>query len=40
MGADLRPGWEMAEVLVLVKTYPAPFARRGETVCVAGVRLG
>jgi len=38
VGADLRPGWEMSEVLV--KTYPAPFARHGEAVCVAGVRLG
>lgn len=39
MSADLKPGWEMAEVLVLVKTYPAPSDKHGETVCVAGVRL-
>jgi hypothetical protein len=35
----LQPGYEWADVLVVVKTYPAPSARHGETVCVAGVRL-
>lgn len=35
----LKPGYEWAEVLVMVKTYPAPSAKHGETVCVAGVRL-
>src|SRR5699024_5243930 len=35
----LKPGQEMARVLITVKTYPAPSARYGETVCIAGVRL-
>lgn len=35
----LKPGQEMAHVLITVKTYPAPSARYGETVCIAGVRL-
>lgn len=35
----LKPGWEWADVLVVVKTYPAPSKTHGETVCVAGVRL-
>ena len=34
-----KPGQEMARVLITVKTYPAPSARYGETVCIAGVRL-
>lgn len=34
-----KPGKEMARVLITVKTYPAPSARYGETVCIAGVRL-
>lgn len=37
--ATLKPGQEMARVLITVKTYPAPSARHGETVCIAGVRL-
>lgn len=36
---SLKPGQEMARVLITVKTYPAPSARHGETVCIAGVRL-
>jgi len=40
VGTDLKPSWETAEVLVLVKTYPAPSARHGETACMAGVWLG
>ncbi|UUW90305.1 hypothetical protein [Pimelobacter simplex] len=36
---SLPPGREMAQVLITVKTYPAPSARHGETVCIAGVRL-
>ncbi len=36
----LKPGQVMARVLITVKTYPAPSARYGETVCIAGVRLG
>ena len=39
MGAGLRAGWQLAEVLAMVKTYPAPSTKHGETVCVAGVRL-
>lgn len=39
MNYTLPPGYEWADVLVVVKTYPAPSARHGETVCVAGVRL-
>lgn len=35
----LKPGQEIARVLITVKTYPAPSARHGETVCIAGVRL-
>lgn len=35
----LKPGYEWAEVLVMVKTYPAPSTKHGETVCVAGARL-
>lgn len=35
----LKPGYEWADVLVVVKTYPAPSRNHGETVCVAGVRL-
>lgn len=35
----LLPGYEMANVLVTVKTYPSPSTRHAETVCVAGVRL-
>lgn len=38
-GYQLRPGYEWADVLVVVKTYPAPSKSHGETVCVAGVRL-
>lgn len=30
---------EQARVLITVKTYPAPSAKYGETVCIAGVRL-
>lgn len=37
--SDLKPGQEIATVLISVKTYPAPSARYGETVCIAGVRL-
>jgi hypothetical protein len=37
--ANLKPGQEMAQVLITVKTYPAPSERYGETVCIAGVRL-
>ncbi|EPH06589.1 hypothetical protein HMPREF1531_00490 [Propionibacterium sp. oral taxon 192 str. F0372] len=32
-------GYEWAEVMVTVKTYPTPSVRHVETVCVAGVRL-
>ena len=32
-------GYEWADVLIVVKTYPAPSTRHGETVCIAGVRL-
>jgi hypothetical protein len=35
----LKPGQEMARVLITVKTYPAPSDKYGETVCIAGVRL-
>lgn len=35
----LKPGFEWSDVLVMVKTYPAPSQTHGETVCVAGVRL-
>lgn len=35
----MQPGFEMAQVMVTVKTYPSPSDRYGETVCVAGVRL-
>jgi hypothetical protein len=35
----LKPGQEMARVLITVKTYPAPSQKYGETVCIAGVRL-
>ena len=35
----LKPGYEWADVLVVVKTYPAPSSHHGETVCVAGIRL-
>ncbi|MHA4855095.1 hypothetical protein L1080_037165 [Rhodococcus sp. MSC1_016] len=34
-----KPGFEAAEVLITVKTYPSPSAKYEETVCVAGVRL-
>lgn len=34
-----KPGYEPADMLITVKTYPAPSARHVETVCVAGVRL-
>lgn len=37
--AVLKPGYEWAEVLITVKTYPTPSLRHYETVCVAGVRL-
>lgn len=37
--AVLQPGYELAEVMVTVKTYPTPSERHIETVCVAGVRL-
>lgn len=30
---------EKARVLIAVKTYPAPSAKYGETVCIAGIRL-
>jgi len=30
---------ERAKVLIVVKTYPAPSAKYGETVCIAGIRL-
>ena len=36
---SLKPRQELAQVLITVKTYPAPSARHGETVCIAGVRL-
>lgn len=36
---QLKPGQELARVLITVKTYPAPSARHGETVCIAGVRI-
>lgn len=39
MGSNLRPNQELARVLITVKTYPAPSARHGETVCIAGVRI-
>ncbi|MDR1238094.1 MAG: hypothetical protein LBK28_07620 [Propionibacteriaceae bacterium] len=35
----MRPGFELATVLITVKTYPNPSDRYGETVCVAGARL-
>lgn len=35
----LKPGYEWAEVMVTVKTYPTPSVRHIETVCVAGVQL-
>lgn len=34
-----KPGYQTAEVLITVKTYPSPSARYEETVCVAGARL-
>lgn len=37
--STLKPDQELARVLITVKTYPAPSARHGETVCIAGVRL-
>ena len=39
MSRLLPPGYEWADALVVVKTYPAPSAKHGETVCVAGARL-
>ena len=39
MAKTLKRGQELARVLITVKTYPAPSARHGETVCIAGVRL-
>jgi hypothetical protein len=39
MRTTLKPEQEMARVLITVKTYPAPSARHGETVCIAGVRV-
>ena len=35
----MQPGYEMARVMITVKTYPSPSDKYGETVCVAGVRL-
>lgn len=35
----MQPGYELAQVMITVKTYPTPSDRYGETVCVAGVRL-
>lgn len=37
--SKLQPGYEVAQVMITVKTYPSPSDRYGETVCVAGVRL-
>lgn len=34
-----RPGYQRAQVLITVKTYPNPSKKYEETVCVAGVRL-
>lgn len=34
-----KMGFERAEVLVTVKTYPSPSSSYEETVCVAGVRI-
>lgn len=36
---SMQPGYELARVMVTVKTYPTPSDKYGETVCVAGVRL-
>jgi hypothetical protein len=33
-----KPGYEPADMVMTVKTYPAPSARHVETVCAAGVR--
>ncbi|MCP9622926.1 hypothetical protein FOH10_01455 [Nocardia otitidiscaviarum] len=34
-----KPGFQTAEILITVKTYPSPSATYEETVCVAGARL-
>lgn len=36
---ELQLGYEVATVMVTVKTYPSPSDKHGETVCVAGVRV-
>jgi hypothetical protein len=36
---DLKSGYEFADILVTVKTYPTPSQTHVETVCVAGVRV-
>jgi hypothetical protein len=36
---DLKPGYERADLLITVKTYPTPSQNHVETVCVAGVRV-
>ncbi len=36
-GEGLAEGWQVLEVLVLVKTYPRPSLRHQEVVCTAGI---
>src|SRR6267378_7849905 len=39
MTRETRRGYQRAQVLITVKTYPNPSSKYDETVCVAGVRL-